>query len=52
MNVTSRPHINLKGFIVTNGLTDLNKDPFIGSVDQANAHNIIPNDLYESYKEN
>ena len=51
MNASSRPHINLKGFIVANGVTDLNKDPFIGSVDQANAHHIIPNDFYLRYRE-
>lgn len=51
MNVSSKPRLNLQGFIVANGVTDLNKDPYIGSVEQANAHNIIPNELYETYKE-
>jgi hypothetical protein len=51
MNVSSRPHINLKGFIVANGVTDLNKDPYIGSVEQANANNIIPNEIFEKYNE-
>ena len=51
MNVTSRPRINLKGFIVANGVTDLNKDPYIGSVEEANAHNIIQNELFEKFGE-
>jgi hypothetical protein len=49
MNVSSRPRINLKGFIVANGVTDFNKDPYIGSIEEANAHNIIHNDLYEKW---
>ena len=51
MKLSNRPHINLKGFIVANGVTDLNKDPYIGSVEEANAHNIIPNELYEKFRE-
>jgi hypothetical protein len=51
MNVTSRPRINLKGFIVANGVTDLDKDPFIGSVEAINAHNIMPNELYDIWHE-
>jgi carboxypeptidase C (cathepsin A) len=48
MNQTS-PHINLKGFIVANGVTDYNKDPFIGSVDHLNNFNIMPDHLYNRY---
>ena len=47
MNVSSKPHINLKGFIIANGVTDLDKDPFIGTVEEANAHNIVSNELYD-----
>jgi hypothetical protein len=47
MNVSSKPHINLKGFIIANGVTDLDKDPFIGTVEEANAHNIVPNEFYD-----
>ena len=51
MGVSSRPRINLKGFIIANGVTDLDKDPFIGSIEEANAHNIIPNEMYEIWNE-
>jgi len=50
MNVSSRPHINLKGFIVANGITDIEKDPFIESFTETNAHNIIPNEFYDIYQ--
>ena len=49
MNVSSRPRINLKGFIVANGMTDFDKDPYIGTAEEANAHNIIPNEIYDMW---
>jgi hypothetical protein len=49
MNVSSRPQINLKGFIVANGMTDFDKDPYIGTAEEANAHNIIPNEIYDMW---
>jgi hypothetical protein len=51
MKATTRPHINLKGFIVINGVTDLDKDPYIGTVEQSNAHNIMPNEMYDIWHE-
>jgi len=51
MNQTS-PHINLKGFIVANGVTDYRTDPFIGSVEHLNAFNILPDYLYDNWKKN
>ena len=51
MGVSSKPHINLKGFIVSNGVTDLDKDPFIGTVEEFNAHNIVPNSIYDIWEE-
>ncbi len=43
--------INLKGFIIANGVTDLDKDPFIGTIEAMNAFNIMPNELYKIYVE-
>ncbi len=44
-------HINLKGFIVANGATDWNTDPFVGTVDTLKHFNLISPDLYRDYKE-
>jgi hypothetical protein len=51
MGVSSNPHINLKGFIVANGVTDLDKDPNISTVEETNAHNIVPNSIYDIWDE-
>jgi len=45
-------HINIKGFIVANGATDYNTDPYIGSVDHAHGFNIIPISLYKNFTDN
>ena len=45
------PHINLKGFIVANGATDYNTDPYISSIEIANAFDLIPNDFFQKYQE-
>ncbi len=47
---TSTIHINLKGFIVGNGGTDWLTDPFIGTIDTANAHNLLSSDVYNKWK--
>ena len=43
--------MNLKGFIVANGVTDLNTDPFIGTVDTAYHFNLMNPRTYKRYKE-
>jgi hypothetical protein len=48
MNLTS-PHINLKGFIVANGATDYNTDPYISTIEIANAFDLIPNAFFKKY---
>jgi hypothetical protein len=48
MNLTS-PHINIKGFIVANGATDYDTDPFISTWEVCNAFDLIPNDFYQQY---
>jgi hypothetical protein len=50
MNLTS-PHINLKGFIVANGATDYNTDPYISTIEIANAFDLIPNAFFKKYQE-
>jgi hypothetical protein len=48
MNLTS-PHINIKGFIVANGATDYDTDPYISTWEISNAFDLIPNDFYQQY---
>jgi hypothetical protein len=48
MNLTS-PHINIKGFIVANGATDYDTDPYISTWEVSNAFDLIPNDFYQQY---
>jgi hypothetical protein len=48
MNLTS-PHINIKGFIVANGATYYDTDPFISTWEVCNAFDLIPNDFYQQY---
>ena len=43
--------MNLKGFIVGNGITDLNTDPYIGSVDIGYHFNLLNSRSYKRYKE-
>ena len=50
MNLT-QPHINLKGFIIANGATDYDTDPYISTWEIANAFDLIPNDFYKQYQE-
>ena len=40
-NTNQTLKINLKGFIVGNGVTDLDTDPFISSVDTAYHFNVL-----------
>jgi carboxypeptidase C (cathepsin A) len=51
MGVSDKPHINLKGFIASNGATDWNTDPYISTIEVANSFNILPNEMYEIYVE-
>lgn len=48
-NETSK--INLKGFIVANGNTDYDTDPYISTVDTAYHFNLINPRVYKKYKE-
>ena len=50
MNLKS-PHINLKGFIAANGITDYKTDPYVGTWEISNAFDLIPNDFYKKYVE-
>jgi hypothetical protein len=48
-NVTQK--INLKGFIVANGVTDLDTDPFISTFDTMFQFNLLDPKIYKRYKE-
>lgn len=50
MNLTS-PHINLKGFIAANGITDFNTDPYVSTIEIANAFDLIPNAFFKKYQD-
>lgn len=50
MNLT-QPHINLKGFIASNGATDFDTDPYISVWEITNAFDLISNDFYKKYVE-
>ena len=50
-NTNQTLKINLKGFIVANGVADLNTDPFISTVDTMYHFNLIDPKIYKRYKE-
>ncbi len=49
-NTNQTLKINLKGFIVANGATDWDTDPFISTVDTAYHFNIVNPQIYKRYK--
>ena len=51
LGVSDKPHINLKGFIASNGATDWNTDPYISTIEVAHAFSILPNEMYKTYVE-
>ncbi len=53
MNPTkSEQRLNLRGFIIGNGATDYNHDPFRASVELAWQHNLISRQHYIDYRGN
>lgn len=50
-NTNQTLKINLKGFIVANGATDLSTDPFISTIDTMFHYNLVDPKIYKRYKE-
>jgi len=48
-NTNQTLKINLKGFIVANGVTDLNTDPFVKTVDTMYKFNLVDPKIFKQY---